>query len=94
MKGITGNPALEAYRRIAVTPVSPAAAASKASPGDERQATEAAKVSISSEARSLAAGGETQVNAQKVEALKSQIADGSFQINSHLVAERLLDSSG
>lgn len=95
MKGITGNPALEAYRRIALTPVSPASPASKATPGNgERQATEAAKVSISSEARAMAAGGDSQINANKVEALKSAIADGSFEINSHVVAERMLDSSG
>ena len=96
MKGITGNSALEAYRRVALAPVNSAtkAAAPEAPPADERQPAEAAKVSISTEARELASKGDAQVSSKKVESLKAAISDGSFQVNSHLVAARLLDTLG
>jgi flagellar biosynthesis anti-sigma factor FlgM len=96
MKGITGNSALEAYRRVALTPVSSAtpAAAPEAAATAERNPTEAAKVSISTEARALAAKGDSEVNSKKVESLRAAISDGSFKVNSHLVAERLLDIPG
>jgi flagellar biosynthesis anti-sigma factor FlgM len=96
MKGITGNSALEAYRRVALAPVNSAtkAAAPQAPAADERQPAEAAKVSISTEARELASKGDAQVSSKKVESLKAAISDGSFQVNSHLVAARLLDTLG
>ena len=96
MKGITGNSALEAYRRVALAPVNSAtkAAAPQAPQADERQPAEAAKVSISTEARELASKGDAQVSSKKVESLKAAISDGSFQVNSHLVAARLLDTLG
>jgi negative regulator of flagellin synthesis FlgM len=96
MKGITGNPALEAYQRVALTPVNPTQPASEATPahGERPTSGEAAKVTISAQARELAAGGDEQVNAEKVESLKSAIADGSFKVDSNLVAERILDTVG
>ncbi len=96
MKGITGNSALEAYRRVALAPVNSAtpAAAPEAPVTAERHPAEAAKLSISMEARELAAKGESQVRSQKVESLKAAISDGSFKVNSHVVAERLLDTLG
>jgi flagellar biosynthesis anti-sigma factor FlgM len=96
MKGITGNSALEAYRRVALAPVNPsapAAPAEKAGAAD-RSPTAAAKVSISAQARDLAAKGDVTVNQKKVDALKSSISEGSFQVNSHLVASRILDTQG
>jgi flagellar biosynthesis anti-sigma factor FlgM len=95
MKGITGNSALEAYRRVALTPVNPAHPVSPPTPATgERPPVGAAKVSISTEARELATQGEAKVDTQKVDALKKSIQDGSFSVNSHLVAERLLNSLG
>jgi flagellar biosynthesis anti-sigma factor FlgM len=97
MKGITGNFALEAYRRTAVAPVtSQAAQPSAETPtSPERAPTEAAKVSISSQARDLATNGPGgEVNSKKVESLKTAISDGSFKVNSNLVAERLVDTLG
>jgi negative regulator of flagellin synthesis FlgM len=96
MKGITGNSALEAYRRVALAPVNSAtkAAAPQAPPADERPPAEAAKVSISTEARDLAAKGDAQVSSKKVESLKAAISDGSFKVNSQVVAARLLDTLG
>jgi flagellar biosynthesis anti-sigma factor FlgM len=96
MKGITGNSALEAYRRVALAPVNPSAhSAPAANVGTaERSPAQAAKVSISAEARDLAVQGDAKVNQKKVDALKAKISDGSFQVNSQLVASRLLDTQG
>ena len=96
MKGITGNSALEAYRRVALSPVNgankPAEPQAPAAP--DRSPVEAAKVSISTEARELASKGDASVSSKKVESLKSAISDGTFKVNSHLVASRLLDTLG
>ena len=95
MKGITGNSALEAYRRVALSPVTSTskAAEPQAPATPERHPVEAAKLSISTEARELASKGDAQVS-KKVESLKAAISDGSFKVNSHLVASRLLDTLG
>lgn len=94
MKGITGNIS-DAYQRYAVKPLG--SAQQSQGTGATQTATrsgsaEAAKVTISAQARELASGG--GVNTQKVEALKAAIADGSFKVNSTLVAERILDGFG
>ncbi len=89
MKGITGNPTL-AYQRFAVQPVSGAqqAQGTSAKP-NTTQSTEAAKVTISAQAREMAGS-----NAPKVEALKAAIADGTFKVDPALVAQRMLDGVG
>ena len=94
MKGITGNPVLDAYGRMAVKPVGPARPAeSIESVGSASGAsTPAAEVTISSNARDMAAGG--RFDADKVEALKSNIAEGKFRIDSQDVARRMLDALG
>lgn len=93
MKSITGNPALDAYQRMAVTPV----ARTKATPPVENQASatapQAAHVTISAEAHQLAAAG-AAVDVEKVKALKASIEDGSFQVDSSVVARRMLDTLG
>jgi flagellar biosynthesis anti-sigma factor FlgM len=95
MKGITGNPVLDAYGRMAVTPVSaarPVEAAVEAGSGASAASTPAAEVKISSYARDMAAGGRLDV--EKVEALKSQIAEGKFRVDSQDVARRMLEALG
>jgi negative regulator of flagellin synthesis FlgM len=92
MKGISGNVS-DAYQRFAVKSVN---APTQQSVGSTQQTTraaspEAAKVSISSQARDMASSG---VNTQKVESLKAAIADGSFKVNSQVVAQRILDGFG
>ena len=52
----------------------------------------AAEISISAHARDLAASG--KFDADKVEALKTQIAEGKFKINSQDVARRMLEALG
>jgi len=94
MKGITGNPVLDAYGRMAVKPVGAAGPAQAIeSVGSVSSAsTPAAEVTISSNARDMAAGG--RFDADRVEALKSSIAEGKFRIDSQDVARRMLDALG
>lgn len=94
MKGITGNPVLDAYGRMAVTPVGAARPAEtvEAGGGASAASTPAAEVSISTHARDMAAGG--KLDADKVAAMKAKIAEGNFKINSQDVARRMLDALG
>ena len=94
MKGITGNPVLDAYGRMAVSPVGAARPAEAIESGGSVAAasTPAAEVTISASARDMAAGG--RFDADKVEALKSTIAEGKFKIDSQDVARRMLEALG
>lgn len=94
MKGITGNPVLDAYGRMAIKPIGAAhpAEAVESVGSVSGASTPAAEVTISSNARDLAAGG--RFDADKVEALKSSIAEGKFRIDSQDVARRMLDALG
>ncbi len=94
MKGITGNPVLDAYGRMAITPVSAARPVEAIESGGNvaGPSTPAAEVSISASARDLAASG--RFDASKVEALKAKIAEGTFRIDSQDVARRMLEALG
>jgi flagellar biosynthesis anti-sigma factor FlgM len=94
MKGITGNPVLDAYGRMAVSPVGAARPAQPVESvgGASAASTPAAEVTISSHARDMAAGG--RFDAEKVEALKNSIAEGKFKVDSQDVARRMLDALG
>lgn len=94
MKGITGNPVLDAYSRMAVSPVGAARPAEAVETGGNvgGVSTPAAEVTISSHAKDMAAGG--RFDADKVAALKTQIAEGKFKVNSQDVARRMLDALG
>jgi flagellar biosynthesis anti-sigma factor FlgM len=95
MKGINGNPALDAYQRVAVNPVNAARPVPKADLGDKPQnvGDQAAKVSISSTARELAgaAGGK---EAARITELKQQVEQGTFQINPQMIAQKMLQATG
>jgi anti-sigma28 factor (negative regulator of flagellin synthesis) len=96
MKGITGNPVLDAYQRMTVSQVGAAkpaeAPASVSNAGGP--VTAAAEISISSPAREMAASlGNQVVDHQKIDNLKSQIAQNKYQIDSRLVAQRLVGTS-
>jgi flagellar biosynthesis anti-sigma factor FlgM len=98
MKGITGNPVLDAYQRGGVSKVG-AAKAVEQSPGALPSAgtgpgSAAVEVAISPQARDLAANSSQPVNHAKVEDVKDRLAQGTFQIDSHVVAERLLSALG
>jgi flagellar biosynthesis anti-sigma factor FlgM len=94
MKGITGNPVLDAYGRMAVTPVGAARPAQpvEAVGSVSGPSSPAAEVSISAGARDMAASG--RFDADKVAALKSKIEEGQFKIDSQDVAGRMLDALG
>jgi flagellar biosynthesis anti-sigma factor FlgM len=97
MKGITGNPVLDAYGRMAIAPVGAARPVEQIeSAGNPAGAsTPAAEVSISTSARELALSGNSgEYNADKVEALKASIAEGKFKIDLQNVARRMLDALG
>ena len=96
MKGITGNPVLDAYQRGGITKVGaakPAEQAGPAAPSAGGASTSAVEVSISSQARDLAASSKP-VNHAKVEDVKSQISAGTFKIDSKVVAQKLLSALG
>lgn len=95
MKSVTGNPALDAYQRMAVTEVSAAKPPRSVDPAADPapRSTAAAEVSISAEARERVSAAQ-QVDAQKVEALKAKIESGSLEIDSSVVARRMLDTLG
>jgi flagellar biosynthesis anti-sigma factor FlgM len=92
MKGINGNPALDAYQRVsgvsALEPsrrIEPGAAPASSAVADAG----AAKVSISDDARRLAearAGERTE----KLDALKTAVEGGTLAIDPERIAARLL----
>jgi flagellar biosynthesis anti-sigma factor FlgM len=97
MKGITGNPVLDAYQRGGITKVGAAKPAEQAGPAAASTggaSTSAVEVSISSHARDLAANSSQPVNHAKVEDVKNQINAGTFKINSKVVAQKLLSALG
>lgn len=98
MKGITGNPVLDAYQRGGVTKVGAAKPAEQAAPAAPSvgggASTSAVEVSISSQARDMAANSSQPINHAKVEDVKSKIAQGTFHIDSKKVAQRLLSALG
>jgi flagellar biosynthesis anti-sigma factor FlgM len=94
MKGITGNPVLDAYGRMAVSPVGAARPAETVESGSTAAgvSSPAAEVTISAHARDMAAGG--RFDTEKVEALKTNIAEGKFKVDSQNVAHRMLEALG
>ncbi len=97
MKGITGNPVLDAYQRAGVSKVGAAKAADKpeapVAPSGGAS-TSAVEVAISPQARDLAAGAGQPINHGKVDEVKSKLQNGTLQIDSHLVAQRLFNALG
>ena len=97
MKGITGNPVLDAYQRGGVSKVGaakPVEQAGAAAPSAGSASTSAVEVSISSQARDMAANVGQPINHAKVEDVKNKISQGTFHIDSKLVAQRLLSALG
>jgi flagellar biosynthesis anti-sigma factor FlgM len=97
MKGITGNPVLDAYQRMTVSKVGAAkpAEAPAAASGGSGPVTAAAEISISSPARAMAANiGSQGVDHQKIDSLKSQIAQNKYHIDSAVVAKKMVDAVG
>jgi flagellar biosynthesis anti-sigma factor FlgM len=96
MKSVTGNPALDAYQRMAVTGISPANPPREveSSPVRAQGVPPAARVSISDRARELALEAPAAVDTEKVAALQAKIRDGQFRVDSAVVARRMLETLG
>jgi flagellar biosynthesis anti-sigma factor FlgM len=92
MKGISGNPVLDAYQRMAVSPVAGAPTVQAPNPVTPVQGrSENAEVQISAKARDLAAGGEAAIDTAKVNELKKRIEAGDFQLNYDQIASQMLE---
>jgi flagellar biosynthesis anti-sigma factor FlgM len=95
MKGITGNPALDAYHRMGISPVGGARPVDRAEVSTPTAGgTSAAEVQISSRARDLAVDAGRDIDSGKVEALKARIQDGSFRVDSQKIAQRMMEQIG
>jgi flagellar biosynthesis anti-sigma factor FlgM len=97
MKGITSNPALDAYQRMAVSAVGAASPAQPAAPVAEAKSTasQVAKVSISDQARHLASSSaEGPFDAEKVARLGEELSSGSLEFDSKQIAARMLAAIG
>ena len=57
-------------------------------------ASEAASVTISHEARALATGANGAASSAKVKHLSEQVKNGTFQVDAHVVAKRMLNVTG
>lgn len=81
--------AIDAYSRVALTPQgsTPKVATSNQSAGSG----EAAEVNVSDEAKALAA---TASNEKKVADLKASVDNGTYRVNTQILAARLLDTLG
>jgi anti-sigma28 factor (negative regulator of flagellin synthesis) len=96
MKGITSNPALDAYQRMAISPVGAANPAQPAAPVTEAKsaAPQVAKVSISDQARQLAVGAANgPFDPEKVVRLRDQLSQG-LEFDSKQIAARMLAALG
>ncbi|MEI9936929.1 MAG: flagellar biosynthesis anti-sigma factor FlgM [Pseudomonadota bacterium] len=98
MKGITGNPVLDAYQRGGVSKVGAAKPAEQAGPAAPSAgggpSSAAVEVSISPAARDLAANTSQPIDHAKVEDVKNKISQGTLHIDSKVVAQRLLNALG
>ena len=89
-----GTQALDAYQRTmgtaptaAVRPAATQAAQAPQNPTSD----EAATVQFSDAAKALAQQASASYDPQKVASLKSQVQDGSYKVDAHLVASRIVD---
>jgi flagellar biosynthesis anti-sigma factor FlgM len=92
MKGIiSSHSALNAYQRqTAVDPVAGPQSPAPRESASSSSSVRAARVSISDEARALAAG-EPAIDRAKVDRLRSALQAGGLKFDSQLVAQRMID---
>jgi flagellar biosynthesis anti-sigma factor FlgM len=86
--------AIDAYARTALSSTTPARPVEPPATQVSSTSNEAAQVTVSDEARALAAKGGAGMDEQKVAALKKQISDGEYRVNPQMLAMRILDSIG
>jgi flagellar biosynthesis anti-sigma factor FlgM len=86
--------AIDAYARTALSSTTPARPVEPPPTQVTSSNSEAAQVTVSDEARALAAKAGSGIDEQKVSALKKQIAGGEYRVNPQMLAMRILDSIG
>lgn len=86
--------AIDAYARTALASTTPARPVEQPGTQVTGNHSEAAQVTVSDEARALAAKGGAGVDMKKVAALKKQVDDGTYKVNPQMLAMRILDSLG
>jgi flagellar biosynthesis anti-sigma factor FlgM len=92
MKGISGNPVLDAYQRMAISPVQGAATVKAPAPvQNPPSGGDNAEVKISAQARELATGAAGAHETARVTELKAKIASGDFAVDPARIAERMLE---
>ena len=86
--------AIDAYARTALSSTTPARPVEPPATQVSSNSNEAAQVTVSDEARALAAKSSAGMDEQKVAALKKQIADGEYRVNPQMLAMRILETLG
>jgi flagellar biosynthesis anti-sigma factor FlgM len=86
--------AIDAYARTALASTTPARPVEPAATQVTNGSNEAAQVTVSDEARALAAKSAAGIDETKVAALKKQIEAGEYRVNPQIIAMRILDSLG
>lgn len=99
MKINTSNPALDAYQRMAITPVSTTRATQSASvadkPAPSNSDQQIAKISISTEARNLAVSSAQGLSdPEKVQRLRAALDSKELMLDSGKIAERMVRELG
>jgi flagellar biosynthesis anti-sigma factor FlgM len=95
MKGISGSPVLDAYHRMAISPVGGAKAVEGPAPvASTPGGGENAEVKISAKARGLAMDGDAAIDTVKVNDLKAKIEAGEFKLDHAKIAGRMLERAG
>ena len=82
-------------QKAAERPTAGAEAAAAAGAAAKPQASAGVTVTLSSTAtQAISGGGSSDVfNAEKVEAMKASIADGSFKVNPEAIADKMLSNA-
>ncbi|MET0592693.1 MAG: flagellar biosynthesis anti-sigma factor FlgM [Polyangiaceae bacterium] len=86
--------AIDAYARTALASTTPARPVEPPATEVTNNSNEAAQVTVSPEARALAAGGGANFDEAKVAQLKKQIEEGEYRVNSQKLAMRILEVIG
>jgi flagellar biosynthesis anti-sigma factor FlgM len=86
--------AIDAYARTALASTTPARPVEPPAAQVTNNSNEAAQVTVSAEARALAARGGASVDETKVAQLKKQIEEGEYRVNSQKLAMRILEVIG
>lgn len=86
-----GSRIVDAYLRTSVVGATQPAGKVSAPASAGSGPSEAARVSISDEARALMARASAPIDQAKVDTLRAKVADGSYTVDARMVAQRIVD---